>query len=138
MANLEGRISQQADPLPYTYLNTVLVAVNPLKVLKNQPHFNDYVDCSFDPEKPHPYAIAEVAPPPHPPTGWHEPNIYNGPGFSCEYAPLPPSCIRTLSIVVQFDRARNRLDPPLCACLHSSLIRTCGCRGNRSRARSPS
>jgi hypothetical protein len=57
--NLEGRISA-AEPLPYTYLNTVLVAVNPLKVLTNQPHFNDYVDGSFDPEKPHPYAIAEV------------------------------------------------------------------------------
>jgi myosin heavy subunit len=60
LANLEGRISQD-EPLAYTYLNTVLVAVNPLKVLKNQPHFNDYVDGSFDPERPHPYAIAELA-----------------------------------------------------------------------------
>jgi|AntAceMinimDraft_1070359.scaffolds.fasta_scaffold125648_2 hypothetical protein len=36
LANLEARISS-AEPLAYTYLNTVLVAVNPLKVLTNQP-----------------------------------------------------------------------------------------------------
>ena len=36
LANLEARISS-AEPLAYTYLNTVLVAVNPLKVLNNQP-----------------------------------------------------------------------------------------------------
>jgi myosin heavy subunit len=60
LANLEGRISQP-QPLAYTYLNTVLVAVNPLKVLTDQPHFSDYVDGSFDPERPHPYAIAELA-----------------------------------------------------------------------------
>lgn len=61
LANLEGRISQ-GEPLAYTYLNTVLVAVNPLRVLTNQPNFSDYVDSSFDPERPHPYAIAEVRP----------------------------------------------------------------------------
>ncbi len=48
------------EALAYTYLNTVLVAVNPLRVLTNQPNFADYVDGSFDPERPHPYAIAEA------------------------------------------------------------------------------
>jgi myosin heavy subunit len=60
LANLEARIGE-VDPLAYTYLNTVLVAVNPLKQLKHQPSFEDYVDKSFDPDTPHPYAIAELS-----------------------------------------------------------------------------
>lgn len=48
-------------PQPYTYLSTVLVAVNPLKVLPEQPVFADYVGKSFDPERPHPYAISELS-----------------------------------------------------------------------------
>jgi len=47
-------------PKPYTYLSTVLVAMNPIRVLPDPPTFGDYADQSFNPEKPHPYAIAEV------------------------------------------------------------------------------
>jgi myosin heavy subunit len=79
LANLEGRMGwgsdvsggskrrgphdgdRPAEVRPYTYLSTVLVAVNPLKVLPNQPTYEDYNDKSFDPEKPHPSAIAELA-----------------------------------------------------------------------------
>jgi hypothetical protein len=80
LANLEGRMGWGNDanaaaaggkrrnqslnemPVrPYTYLSTVLVAVNPINVLPNQPTFEDYCDQSFNPEKPHPYAIAELA-----------------------------------------------------------------------------
>ena len=60
LANLEGRIGKD-DPLAYTFLNTVLVAVNPLKQIKNQPSFDDYVDKAFNPDAPHPYAIAELS-----------------------------------------------------------------------------
>jgi myosin heavy subunit len=52
---------QGAQTRPYTYLSTVLVAVNPLRVLPDQPKYDDYQDKSFDPESPHPYAIAELA-----------------------------------------------------------------------------
>jgi hypothetical protein len=47
-------------PKPYTYLSTVLVAMNPIRVLPDPPTFGEYADQSFNPEKPHPYAIAEV------------------------------------------------------------------------------
>ena len=39
----------------------VLVAVNPLRVLPDQPSFEDYTDVEFDSERPHPYAISELA-----------------------------------------------------------------------------
>ena len=62
--SLEGKTSSGKETQkvePYTYLSTVLVAINPLRVLPNQPEFVDYVDKSFNTETPHPYAIAELA-----------------------------------------------------------------------------
>jgi hypothetical protein len=42
---------------PYTYMGTVLIAVNPLEALP-MPPISKYIDSSYDPNAPHPYAIA--------------------------------------------------------------------------------
>ena len=57
LANLEQR-ADLANQRPYTFLGTVLVAVNPLRQTPD-PRYSDYVDRPLDPEAPHPYAIAE-------------------------------------------------------------------------------
>jgi len=110
------------EPLAYTYLNTVLVAVNPLKVLTNQPHFNDYVDGSFDPERPHPYAIAEVT--------WHMP-----------LTRLALSTVPKIALSSVFPAQANL--GFLRGCLNafaacSWRTRTCVCPASRSRPPSPS
>jgi myosin heavy subunit len=46
--------------LPYTYMGTVLIAVNPLRKLP-APGFNEFVDLPQNSEKPHPYALAELS-----------------------------------------------------------------------------
>lgn len=38
---------------------TILLAVNPLKAVP-EPPLEDFMDRTLDPERPHPYAIAEV------------------------------------------------------------------------------
>lgn len=39
---------------------TILIALNPLRRVPN-PDMSEYMDCSLNPEAPHPYAIAEVS-----------------------------------------------------------------------------
>lgn len=56
----------------FTLQGTVLIAVNPLRRIPN-PDMSEFMDCSLDPEAPHPYAIAEV----------HHPRRHI-PSFSCE------------------------------------------------------
>lgn len=48
-----------AEKSPYTYMGTVLIAVNPLEPLP-MPPMAKYADCSYDPNAPHPYAIAGI------------------------------------------------------------------------------
>lgn len=57
LSNLEKRLDGDE---PYTYVSTVLVAVNPLKEIPS-PSFESFCDAPFDPSLPHPYALAELA-----------------------------------------------------------------------------
>ncbi|CAM9932796.1 unnamed protein product [Scytosiphon promiscuus] len=52
--------SKLRNQRPYTFMGTILIAVNPLRRLP-EPEMGDYMDHSLDPEAPHPYAIAELA-----------------------------------------------------------------------------
>lgn len=56
--NLQTRLLTQS--LPYTYVSTVLVAVNPLTEV-SLPSFESFRDAPFDPKNPHPNALAELA-----------------------------------------------------------------------------
>ncbi|CAM9926967.1 unnamed protein product, partial [Hapterophycus canaliculatus] len=56
--NLKER-SRPWRQTPYTWMGTILLAVNPLKKIP-EPAIEDFMDRSLDPERPHPYAIAEV------------------------------------------------------------------------------
>ncbi|CAM9430839.1 unnamed protein product, partial [Hapterophycus canaliculatus] len=56
--NLAER-SKLRNQRPYTFMGTILIAVNPLRRLPD-PEMGDFMDHSLDPEAPHPYAIAEV------------------------------------------------------------------------------
>lgn len=56
--NLQIRLLRQT--LPYTYVSTVLVAVNPLTKV-DLPSFDSFRDAPFDPKNPHPNALAELA-----------------------------------------------------------------------------
>eukprot|EP00635_Sarcinochrysidales_sp_CCMP3193_P013289 CAMPEP_0118913986 /NCGR_PEP_ID=MMETSP1166-20130328/14536_1 /TAXON_ID=1104430 /ORGANISM="Chrysoreinhardia sp, Strain CCMP3193" /LENGTH=1604 /DNA_ID=CAMNT_0006853551 /DNA_START=50 /DNA_END=4864 /DNA_ORIENTATION=+ len=58
LANLEGRLIGESNP--YTYVSTVLVAVNPLKAVP-VPKDETFVETAFDPTAPHPNALAELA-----------------------------------------------------------------------------
>ncbi|CAM9169756.1 unnamed protein product [Laminaria digitata] len=55
-----GERSKLLNQRPYTFMGTVLIAVNPLRRIPH-PDMSEYMDCSLDPEAPHPYAIAELA-----------------------------------------------------------------------------
>eukprot|EP00752_Nemacystus_decipiens_P009414 g8417.t1 len=57
--NLAER-SKLRDQRPYTFMGTILIAVNPLRNVPN-PKMSEYMDRSLNPETPHPYAIAELA-----------------------------------------------------------------------------
>ncbi|CAM9142326.1 unnamed protein product [Ectocarpus sp. 6 AP-2014] len=57
--NLRER-SKLQDQRPYTFMGTILIAVNPLRRVPN-PEMADFMDRSLNPETPHPYAIAELA-----------------------------------------------------------------------------
>ncbi|CAM9144262.1 unnamed protein product [Ectocarpus sp. 12 AP-2014] len=57
--NLRER-SKLQDQRPYTFMGTILIAVNPLRRVPN-PEMTEYMDRSLNPETPHPYAIAELA-----------------------------------------------------------------------------
>ena len=58
LRNLELRLIGQSEP--YTLVSTVLVAVNPLKETA-QPDYRSFVDASWDPTRPHPNQLAELA-----------------------------------------------------------------------------
>ncbi|CAM9166452.1 unnamed protein product [Ascophyllum nodosum] len=55
-----GERAKLKNQRPYTFMGTILIAVNPLRKVPN-PEMNDYMDRSLNPEAPHPYAIAELA-----------------------------------------------------------------------------
>eukprot|EP00903_Cladosiphon_okamuranus_P006607 g6454.t1 len=55
-----GERSKLRDQRPYTFMGTILIAVNPLRNVPN-PEMSEYMDRSLNPETPHPYAIAELA-----------------------------------------------------------------------------
>eukprot|EP00904_Undaria_pinnatifida_P011109 jgi/Undpi1/7128/HiC_scaffold_22.g09602.m1 len=57
--NLKER-SRPWRQTPYTFMGTILLAVNPLKAVPT-PLVEDFKDQSLDPEIPHPYAIAELS-----------------------------------------------------------------------------
>ncbi|CAM9895317.1 unnamed protein product, partial [Ectocarpus sp. 12 AP-2014] len=57
--NLKER-SRPWRQTPYTWMGTILLAVNPLKAVP-QPPIEDFMNRSLDPERPHPYAIAELS-----------------------------------------------------------------------------
>lgn len=46
--------------MPYTYMGTVLIAMNPLQKI-DSPDFIQFVNKPLDHETPHPYALAELA-----------------------------------------------------------------------------
>ncbi|CAN0392281.1 unnamed protein product, partial [Hapterophycus canaliculatus] len=54
-----GQRAQVKDQRPYTFMGTVLIAVNPLKRVPD-PKMEDFMNRPLNPETPHPYAIAEV------------------------------------------------------------------------------
>ena len=58
LRNLELRLIGKSEP--YTLVSTVLVAVNPLKETA-KPDFKTFVDASWDPTRPHPNQLAELA-----------------------------------------------------------------------------
>ncbi|CAN0100971.1 unnamed protein product [Scytosiphon promiscuus] len=55
-----GERSKLRDQRPYTFMGTILIAVNPLRNVPS-PEMNEYMDRSLNPDTPHPYAIAELA-----------------------------------------------------------------------------
>eukprot|EP00903_Cladosiphon_okamuranus_P006316 g6191.t2 len=57
--NLKER-SKVEGQRPYTFMGTVLVAVNPLRKVPD-PEMGEYVNRPANPDTPHPYAIAELA-----------------------------------------------------------------------------
>uniref|UniRef100_A0A6S8A7R9 Uncharacterized protein n=1 Tax=Aureoumbra lagunensis TaxID=44058 RepID=A0A6S8A7R9_9STRA len=59
LENVRCRILQTKKQ-PYTYMGTVLVAMNPLEPV-SQPTVNEYAGSSFGSIPPHPYAVAELA-----------------------------------------------------------------------------
>ncbi|KAJ8600185.1 hypothetical protein CTAYLR_001965 [Chrysophaeum taylorii] len=58
LENLEKRLLEAQQP--YTYVSTVLVAVNPLREIVG-PKMESFFNAPFDPKVPHPDALAELA-----------------------------------------------------------------------------
>jgi hypothetical protein len=59
-AILYNLAQRTAKRLPYTYMGSVLIAVNPLEPI-DMPELSQYIDTPINPEKPHPYAIAGIS-----------------------------------------------------------------------------
>ncbi|CAM9603433.1 unnamed protein product, partial [Sphacelaria rigidula] len=55
-----GERSKIDNQKPYTFMGTILIAVNPLRKVED-PEMTTFMNHSLDPEQPHPYAIAELA-----------------------------------------------------------------------------
>ncbi|CAM9285240.1 unnamed protein product, partial [Hapterophycus canaliculatus] len=55
-----GQRARTDDQRPYTFMGTILIAVNPLRKVAD-PEMSDFMNRSLDPEAPHPYAIAELS-----------------------------------------------------------------------------
>lgn len=55
-----GQRARLDNQTPYTFMGTILIAVNPLRKVED-PRMEDYMNRSLNPETPHPYAIAELA-----------------------------------------------------------------------------
>ncbi|CAM9665996.1 unnamed protein product [Ascophyllum nodosum] len=55
-----GERAKLDNQRPYTFMGTILIAVNPLRPLPD-PDMSKFMDRPLDPESPHPYAIAELA-----------------------------------------------------------------------------
>ncbi|CAM9355556.1 unnamed protein product [Discosporangium mesarthrocarpum] len=55
-----GKRAEIKDQRPYTFMGTILIAVNPLRATKS-PEMSVYMDRPLNPDSPHPYAIAELA-----------------------------------------------------------------------------
>mmetsp|Transcript_4913 Transcript_4913/g.7376 ORF Transcript_4913/g.7376 Transcript_4913/m.7376 type:complete len:1490 (+) Transcript_4913:116-4585(+) len=60
LKNLEDRYLHSATTEPYTYVSTVLVAINPLKKIVG-PTNENFFNTAFNPNIPHPNALAELA-----------------------------------------------------------------------------
>ncbi|CAN0141358.1 unnamed protein product [Phaeothamnion confervicola] len=58
--NLRERAEATPTPLPYTFMGTLLIAVNPLRPVADPP-MERFLDKPLDPSLPHPYAIAELS-----------------------------------------------------------------------------
>eukprot|EP00903_Cladosiphon_okamuranus_P011080 g10459.t1 len=55
-----GERAKLENQRPYTFMGTILIAVNPLRKV-DDPEMSDFMNRSLDPEAPHPYAIAELS-----------------------------------------------------------------------------
>eukprot|EP00752_Nemacystus_decipiens_P009298 g8309.t1 len=55
-----GQRAALKDQKPYTFMGTVLIAVNPLRRVADPPMEN-FMNRPLNPETPHPYAIAELS-----------------------------------------------------------------------------
>eukprot|EP00752_Nemacystus_decipiens_P009380 g8383.t1 len=55
-----GERAKLENQRPYTFMGTILIAVNPLQKVAD-PEMSEFMNRSLDPEKPHPYAIAELS-----------------------------------------------------------------------------
>ncbi|KAJ1449089.1 P-loop containing nucleoside triphosphate hydrolase protein [Pelagophyceae sp. CCMP2097] len=58
LQNLKTRLIDAS--MPYTFISNVLVAVNPLKAV-SMPPYEQFANACFDPNAPHPNALAELA-----------------------------------------------------------------------------
>jgi len=54
---LENLSLRYQTRLPYTYMGSVMIAINPVTKLK-APKLTDFADKAFNSDRPHPYAIA--------------------------------------------------------------------------------
>ncbi|CAM9971674.1 unnamed protein product [Pylaiella littoralis] len=55
-----GQRAELKNQRPYTFMGTILIAVNPLRRVPN-PAMEDFMNRPLNPESPHPYAIAELS-----------------------------------------------------------------------------
>ena len=60
LRNLAERWEVPGSKKPYTFMSVVLISLNPCEWLTD-PSYQSYRDKPFDPNKPHPYALAELS-----------------------------------------------------------------------------